>query len=67
MDKTIISETGITVKQLKQWLDTIPDITHDNHEAMIIVDGTDCPPGITNGCIGIIHLENGDILIQTKL
>jgi len=47
MDKTIISETGITVKQLKQWLDTIPDITHDNHEAMIIVDVTDCPPGIT--------------------
>ena len=62
----LINETGITVKQLKEWIKDLPEADIDGDEFEVWIDGTDCEPGLTNVCKSVSMLSFGDILLGVK-
>ena len=62
----LINETGITVKQLKEWIKDLPEADIDGDEFEVWIDGTGCEPGLTNVCKSVSMLSFGDILLGMK-
>jgi len=58
------TNTGITIKQLKEYVKDLPEQNAFGEDYEFWVDGTDCKEGLTNVAKSLCRLNEGDLIVS---
>lgn len=60
----LINKTGITIKQLKDFIKDLPDKDENGEDFEVWIGGNNCHFGLSNPCTEISKLNIGDLIFE---